>query len=490
MKKLKKGFTITELVIVIAVIAILAAVLIPTFTYVIKRANRSADEQAVYEMNIILSAYEESDEKPADVGEVIDRLAENGITVSRPLTTDCAFFWCKADNRVVLAEKAGDGYSILFPAQYEGVSIAAPDLLDGDAPYQPFFAADGVIAEGKVTTETTGNGELAIMSIDAQGITHLSIPSEIDGVKVSRLGKVSIGNTGTVTSTPLDIINAEDVEELTISEGIESIAGSSFADLKIERLVFPDSIRFIGAWLFITQDESKNVIENNTLKSVVIGKNVTNYLEYTNSVSGKTKLQGIGQQFAHCTALEEVVVESGIDVLFQESGEPIWNDASSFSPGNAMFEGCTSLSKVTLGDGITGLPDSIFMGCAALKTIIIPNSVRVIGYSAFQNSGLTEITIPASVEYIGKEAFHQNEEASQGSFKYPATNALKTAVFEDLTSGWSCHSISNMSDTPTSCANVSAENLQDTATIASWLSVRDQAKTQYYTMRSWKKSTN
>ncbi|MBQ7444707.1 MAG: type II secretion system protein [Clostridia bacterium] len=47
MKKLnKKGFTIVELVIVIAVIAILAAVLIPTFSKVIENANKSAAMQA------------------------------------------------------------------------------------------------------------------------------------------------------------------------------------------------------------------------------------------------------------------------------------------------------------------------------------------------------------------------------------------------------------------------------------------------------------
>ncbi len=38
----KKGFTIVELVIVIAVIAILAAVLIPTFNNVVEKANKSA----------------------------------------------------------------------------------------------------------------------------------------------------------------------------------------------------------------------------------------------------------------------------------------------------------------------------------------------------------------------------------------------------------------------------------------------------------------
>ena len=45
MKRNKRGFTIVELVIVIAVIAILAAVLIPTFTTLVDRAKRAADLQ-------------------------------------------------------------------------------------------------------------------------------------------------------------------------------------------------------------------------------------------------------------------------------------------------------------------------------------------------------------------------------------------------------------------------------------------------------------
>ena len=46
MKNNKKGFTIIELVIVIAVIAILAAVLIPTFSGVIAKANENKAMQA------------------------------------------------------------------------------------------------------------------------------------------------------------------------------------------------------------------------------------------------------------------------------------------------------------------------------------------------------------------------------------------------------------------------------------------------------------
>ena len=46
----KKGFTIVELVIVIAVIAILSAVLIPTFGGIIGNANRSAAQQEAYNL--------------------------------------------------------------------------------------------------------------------------------------------------------------------------------------------------------------------------------------------------------------------------------------------------------------------------------------------------------------------------------------------------------------------------------------------------------
>lgn len=58
----KKGFTLVELVIVIAVIAILAAVLIPVFTNIIgnaKDAAALADARTVYEQYIVDNALKE-----------------------------------------------------------------------------------------------------------------------------------------------------------------------------------------------------------------------------------------------------------------------------------------------------------------------------------------------------------------------------------------------------------------------------------------------
>ncbi|MBQ5320770.1 MAG: type II secretion system protein [Oscillospiraceae bacterium] len=53
-KNSRKGFTIVELVIVIAVIAILAAVLIPTFSGIIKKAQ---DSKVVQEANAAYKMY-------------------------------------------------------------------------------------------------------------------------------------------------------------------------------------------------------------------------------------------------------------------------------------------------------------------------------------------------------------------------------------------------------------------------------------------------
>lgn len=60
-KSNRKGFTITELVIVIAVIAILAAVLIPTFSTIVKKANDSSDLQTARNIMIEYVAQENAE---------------------------------------------------------------------------------------------------------------------------------------------------------------------------------------------------------------------------------------------------------------------------------------------------------------------------------------------------------------------------------------------------------------------------------------------
>lgn len=107
MKNLKKkGFTIVELVIVIAVIAVLAAVLIPTFSNLINKANMSADQIAVKNMNTILSTDEVSNGKPATVVEAQKVLKLNGVNNFTAFSVNNVYYWIGSENTVILWDSA------------------------------------------------------------------------------------------------------------------------------------------------------------------------------------------------------------------------------------------------------------------------------------------------------------------------------------------------------------------------------------------------
>ena len=75
----KKGFTIVELVIVIAVIAILSAVLIPTFGSIIESANNAVDTQLVAQINTVLVIEDVLNGGVNDAVEIQKVIKENGL---------------------------------------------------------------------------------------------------------------------------------------------------------------------------------------------------------------------------------------------------------------------------------------------------------------------------------------------------------------------------------------------------------------------------
>ena len=79
----KKGFTIVELVVVIAIIAILAAVLIPTFASLIKRANISKDQQLVRNLNTALIADKAINGKHETMYSALQAVADSGFDVAK-----------------------------------------------------------------------------------------------------------------------------------------------------------------------------------------------------------------------------------------------------------------------------------------------------------------------------------------------------------------------------------------------------------------------
>lgn len=104
-KNMKRAFTITELVIVIAVVAILAAVLIPTFSNLIEKANVSNDTVLVRNLNEALIIAETTEGKPATMHDALTAVAEQGYSVEKltPRSTG-DILWEQTSNRFALVK--------------------------------------------------------------------------------------------------------------------------------------------------------------------------------------------------------------------------------------------------------------------------------------------------------------------------------------------------------------------------------------------------
>ena len=109
----KRGFTIVELVIVIAVIAILAAVLIPTFSNVVKKANLSAELQQIRNAWYDYLASDSAD---------VTRMGEYDIEIASTVDTSVKYY---VHNGSFIGQRAAaptDNYTAITVVTYDSAT--------------------------------------------------------------------------------------------------------------------------------------------------------------------------------------------------------------------------------------------------------------------------------------------------------------------------------------------------------------------------------
>lgn len=102
----KRGFTIVELIVVIAIIAVLATVLIPAFGSVMQKAKVAAKTQIASSMNTFLAAEEVLNARPQTLGEAMDILKKQGFDDGELLCEDqeILLVWNAESNRFALLD--------------------------------------------------------------------------------------------------------------------------------------------------------------------------------------------------------------------------------------------------------------------------------------------------------------------------------------------------------------------------------------------------
>ena len=248
----KKGFTIVELVIVIAVVAILAAVLIPTFVSVTKKANESNDVQAARNMNTFLAAAKVTDGVDS-ILDVYDIFEDSGYSVEnyKPLYSGRHYYYDKQYNQIVYVNEADN--TIIYPAEHKGETRGDHDWFSlSMSVAKTKEPAKYTNASGTITAKVANTEEYAyvIQQYNEKGSTlNLEITGDLDLMGATCAIKETKGDItikGASAENPVVIKNVTSNSQLDtgIVHNAEGVKANYYAGGIVTKITTGKSVTF------------------------------------------------------------------------------------------------------------------------------------------------------------------------------------------------------------------------------------------------------
>lgn len=205
---------------------------------------------------------------------------------------------------------------------------------------------------------------------DAYGSQNVVVPQKLGGYKV-----VSISDEAFCWS---------DIDSVQLPDGIKNIGYGAFYDSNISKCNIPSSVVNIGDFAFY---ESKLSGEFDFSNVQSIGEDAFTYT----SITGLANLKNVKE--LGNAAFQDTKITS---VILSKNLKKIEDNVFSYS----------SIESISIPEGeIASIGWKTFKGCTELKEISLPNSIKTIGYYAFEGSGIQSIKLPSKLETISERAF-------------------------------------------------------------------------------------
>ena len=320
-------------------------------------------------------------------------------------------------------------------------TITIPNTFEydgSDTSYTIFDGVQGPFSYSNIETVVFEDGIEQIpdgICYNMADLKSVVIPDSVkiignDSFSVSALESVDIPDS--VTKIEYNAFStAESLASVKMSKSIETIETEAFRATAISAIDLPEGLKSLGQSVFRDCKELKEI----TIPSTVEDADVSlcdSYIETVNIADGMTKLPDrLCDRAAHFSKINipYTVTDLGSYTFqntesFKEFTLPKQVTKSTYAFYNSGLE------TIHFEEGITTVPENLFYNavnlkiidwcstidmissysfkyCIGLETLVIPESVKHIGYEAFSYAeGLTSLTLPESECEMGSYVFY------------------------------------------------------------------------------------
>jgi len=324
--------------------------------------------------------------------------------------------------------------------------VAVPACADDGIPdyyeYELITDENGVTTAR--LTDFIGDAEVVVMPSYVDGYMVTEVSDSLYDTQSAYLKKVTWA--GTVPVVPAKMFGSYTaLETVILSEGVTRIEidrvygyyapyGAFYNCTSLTSVSLPNTLTYLGRNAFygcsaLTSITIPDSVEHlgmqafygcTAMTSATIGSGVTDMgaqvFENCTSLTDVTLKQGVGTLSSHIfmnTAVEKLVIPSSVvfsEFALDDMESLKYVEIYADTIPDGLFRLNTALETVILGEGVTRINDSdpwgAFEGCASLTSVSLPSTLAFIGNNAFYGcSALTSISIPDSVAHIGDYAF-------------------------------------------------------------------------------------
>lgn len=262
---------------------------------------------------------------------------------------------------------------------------------------------------------TTNIGESAFNT--CRSLTNINISNQtalttIDGWAFAATGLKKVVLPNQITSLGSGVFqDCNELESVNVPTSIDFVPYDYCEGCeKLRSVQLHDGIRIIRHDAFVNCDSLESIKLNDNINRIEY--NAFNHCQKLALTKLPSALTFIGSSaFRDMKAMTgNMIIPAGVTTIESDafrntsiSGVVIPEGVTSM--GSYLFYECSLLSNVVLPKDITKITDRMFEYCTSLENIELPNELRIIGYAAFDGSGLTSIQLPDSLKDVGDWAF-------------------------------------------------------------------------------------